>query len=82
MALWDKVKGELIEIAEWIDDSRNEIVHRFEHHDNAIKNGAQLIVREGQAAVFVSEGAIADVFLPGRYELRTENLPIRNNASS
>jgi membrane protease subunit (stomatin/prohibitin family) len=78
MALWDKVKGELIEIAEWIDDSRNEIVHRFEHHDNAIKNGAQLIVREGQAAVFVSEGAIADVFLPGRYELRTENLPILN----
>ncbi len=76
MGLWDKVKGELLEIIEWLDDSRTIIVYRFEHHDNAIKNGAQLIVREGQAAVFVSEGSVADVFIPGRYKLMTENMPI------
>lgn len=76
MALWDKVKGELIEIIEWTSDSRDEMVHKFEHHDNAIKNGAQLVVREGQAAVFINEGALADVYTPGRYELMTENMPI------
>lgn len=75
MGLWDKVKGELIEIIEWIDDSRTTMVYRFESNDNEIKNGAQLIVREAQAAVFVSEGSITDVFIPGRYELKTENLP-------
>jgi len=76
VGLWDKVKGELIEIIEWIDDSRTTMVYRFESSDNEIKNGAQLIVREGQAAVFVNEGSIADVFIPGRYELITENMPV------
>src|SRR5947209_8485110 len=38
--------------------------------------GAKLVVREGQAAVFVNEGQLADVFRPGMYSLRTENLPI------
>ncbi|PIE32696.1 antifreeze protein [candidate division KSB3 bacterium] len=76
MGLWDRVKGELIEIIEWMSDDRTTMVYRFESNDNEIKNGAQLIVREGQAAVFVNEGSIADVFIPGRYELKTENLPV------
>lgn len=38
--------------------------------------GAQLTVRESQAAVFVNEGQLADVFTPGRYELSTQNMPI------
>ena len=76
MGLWDKIKGELIEIIEWMSDDRNTMVYRFESNDNEIKNGAQLIVREGQAAVFVNEGSIADVFIPGRYELKTENMPV------
>jgi len=33
-------------------------------------------VREGQAAVFVNEGQLADVFGPGLYELQTNNMPI------
>ena len=44
--------------------------------DNEIKNGAKLIVREGQTAVFVNEGKLADVFSPGTYTLTTQNLPI------
>ncbi|HEX8692617.1 MAG TPA: SPFH domain-containing protein [Longimicrobium sp.] len=76
MGLWDFIKTELIDIVEWLDDTGNTMVHRFERHENEIKNGAQLIVRPGQAAVFVDQGQIADVFSPGRYELRTENLPI------
>lgn len=76
MALWDKLKGEFIDIIEWLDDSNNTMVYRFERYGNEIKTGAKLTVREGQAAVFVNEGKIADVFQPGMYTLNTQNLPI------
>jgi membrane protease subunit (stomatin/prohibitin family) len=77
MAFWNGfIKSELIDIVEWLDASSNTMVHRFERHDNEIKNGAQLIVRPGQAAVFVNEGQIADVFAPGTYTLTTQNLPL------
>jgi membrane protease subunit (stomatin/prohibitin family) len=76
MGLWDFIKTELIDIVEWLDETGDTLVYRFERHDNEIKNGAQLIVRPGQAAVFVDQGRIADVFAPGRYELKTENLPV------
>jgi len=76
MALWDRIKNELIDIIEWTDDSSNTMVWRFPRHQNEIKNGAQLTVRESQVAVFVNEGAIADVYKPGRVELVTQNMPI------
>ncbi|GAA4724888.1 SPFH domain-containing protein [Phytohabitans rumicis] len=76
MGLWDKLKGELIDVIEWTDDSRDTIVWRFPRYENEIKMGAKLIVRESQAAVFVNEGSIADVFTPGTYTLTTKNLPI------
>ncbi len=76
MGLFDKLKGELIDIIEWLDSSGDTIVYRFERHGNEIKNGAQLTVRESQVAVFINEGELADVFPPGRYELTTQNLPI------
>ena len=76
MGIWDKLKHELIDIIEWMEDTPGVIVHRFERYQNEIKNGAKLVVREGQAAVFVSEGALADVFTPGTYTLETKNLPI------
>jgi membrane protease subunit (stomatin/prohibitin family) len=76
MALWDRIKNELIDIIEWTDDSANTMVWRFPRHQNEVKNGAQLTVRESQVAVFVNEGAIADVYKPGRVELVTQNMPI------
>lgn len=76
MGLWDKIKAEFIDIVEYLDDTQNTLSHRFERHQNEIKNGAKLTVREGQIAVFVSEGQIADVFDPGMYELTTQNIPI------
>lgn len=76
MGIWDKIKGEFIDIVEWLDDTNNTMVYRFERHQNEIKNGAKLTVREGQIAVFINEGQIADVFKPGMYSLTTENLPI------
>jgi len=76
MSVWDKVRGEFIDIIQWTDDSTDTMVYRFERYNNQIKYGAKLTVREGQAAVFVNEGRIADVFQPGMYTLETENLPI------
>lgn len=76
MGLFEKLKGELVDIIEWIDDSRSLLAWRFPRYQNEIKNGAQLIVREGQRAVFVYRGQLADQFAPGAYELTTENLPI------
>ena len=76
MGLFDKIRGEFIDVIEWTDDSGNTLVYRFERHGNEIKNGAQLTVREGQAAVFIDEGQLADVFEPGMYALETANLPI------
>ncbi len=76
MGIWDKIKGELIDIIEWLDSSQDTMVYRFERYGNEIKHGAKLVVREGQAAVFVNEGKLADTFEPGTYSLETKNLPI------
>ena len=76
MGLMGKLKGELVDIIEWLDDSRSTLAWRFPRYNNEIKNGAQLIVREGQRAVFVYRGQLADTFLPGNYQLVSENLPL------
>lgn len=76
MGLFDKLRNELIDIIEWIDDSQHTLVWRFPRYQNEIKNGAQLIVRPGQVAVFVHRGELADVFEPGHYELKIDNLPL------
>src|SRR5919205_1780200 len=76
MGLMDKLRGEFIDIVEWLDDSRDTIVWRFPRYDNEIKMGAKLVVRESQTAVFVNEGQVADAFPPGTYSLQTQNLPI------
>jgi membrane protease subunit (stomatin/prohibitin family) len=76
MGLLDRLKGELIDIIEWLEQDDQTLAYRYERYGNEIKNGAQLTVREGQIAVFVNEGQLADIFEPGRYELHTENLPI------
>lgn len=72
----EKLSHEFIDIVEWLDYTDDTIAHRFERYQNEIKNGAKLIVREGQTAVFVNEGQLADVFTPGTYDLTTKNLPI------
>lgn len=80
MSIFDKIKEKLshefIDIIEWLDYTDDTICHRFERYQNEIKNNAKLIVREGQTAVFINEGQLADVFTPGTYTLNTKNLPI------
>jgi membrane protease subunit (stomatin/prohibitin family) len=76
MGLFDKLKGEFIDIIEWTDSSNDTMVWRFPRYQNEIKMGAKLTVRESQVAVFVNEGQMADEFKPGMYELQTQNMPI------
>jgi len=76
MSFMEKLRGQLIDIIEFLDESRDTIVWRFPRQGNEIKNQAKLVVREGQTAVLVSEGRLADVFGPGTYTLETKNLPI------
>ncbi len=76
MGIWDKLRNELIDIVQWVEDTPDTMVWRFPRYENEIKYGAKLIVREGQAAAFVNEGKLADVFQPGTYTLQTQNLPI------
>ena len=72
----DFLTGEFIDVIEWVDDTRDTMVWRYETRGRAIKYGAKLTVREGQAAVFVHEGQLADVFGPGLYMLETNNMPV------
>lgn len=76
MGIFDFLSGEFIDVIHWTDDTRDTMVWRFEREGHAIKYGAKLTVREGQAAVFVHEGQIADVFTPGLYMLETNNMPV------
>ena len=76
MGIVDFLKGELLEIIEWNDDSRDTLSYRFPDDDKEIKNGAQLIVRESQQVQFVAAGKYADLFNPGKHTLSTENIPI------
>jgi membrane protease subunit (stomatin/prohibitin family) len=76
MGIFNKLRNELIDIIQWTDDTQDTLVWRFPRYENEIKNGAQLIVRESQVAVFVLQGKLADIFQPGTYTLHTNNLPI------
>ena len=76
MGLFEKLRSELVDIIEWLDDERHTLVWRFPRYHSQIKNGAKLVVRPGQMAIFVHEGKVADVFEPGTHTLVTRNLPV------
>ena len=82
MGIMDFIKGELLEIIEWTDDSRDTLSWRFPDEDKAIKNGAQLIVRESQVAQFVYVGEFGDTFKPGKHSLVTDNIPVLTKIKS
>jgi membrane protease subunit (stomatin/prohibitin family) len=82
MGLFDRIAGEFVDVIEWTDDSTDTMVYRFERYGNAIKYGAMLTVREGQVAILVNEGRLADVYEPGLYKLETNNMPVMTTLES
>jgi excisionase family DNA binding protein len=82
MGILNFLRGELLEIIEWTDDSRDILSWRFPDEDKAIKNGAQLIVRESQAVQLIYVGEFGDQFGPGKHTLSTENIPILTRLKS
>jgi membrane protease subunit (stomatin/prohibitin family) len=82
MGLLDYLKSQFLEIIQWEDDSRDTLTWRFPDEDKAIKNGAQLIVRESQAVQFMYLGEFGDLFRPGKHTLTTDNIPVLTKLKS
>ena len=82
MGIMDFIKGELIDLIEWTDDSRDTLSYRYPDEDKAIKNGAVLIVRESQVAQFMYLGQFGDTFGPGKHALVTDNIPVLTKLQS
>ena len=76
MGLFDFIRGELIEVIDWVAQGKGILMHKFPDKDANLKYGAKLTVREGQEALFLDEGTFADHFEPGMYELDTRNVPL------
>jgi membrane protease subunit (stomatin/prohibitin family) len=80
MGIWSTLKqhagAQFLEVVEWLDDTRDTLVYRFPVFNQAITDNSKLVVREGQAAVFVAGGKLSEGFGPGTYTLDTRNVPV------
>lgn len=76
MGLFKRIKRQLLEVIEYKNEDRNQMVWRYPLTErDEIMNKSTLVVRESQVAIFVHKGIICDVFNPGSYKLTTENIP-------
>ncbi|MBT5709278.1 MAG: DNA-binding protein, partial [Verrucomicrobia bacterium] len=82
MGIMNFLRGQMLEIIDWEDDSRDTLSYRFPDEDREIKRGAQLIVRESQRVQFVYLGEFGDNFAPGKHTLNTDNIPILTTLKS
>src|SRR4026208_2569424 len=82
MGVFDFIKGALLEVIAWTAASRDTPSFRYPDEDKAIKNGAQLIVRESQLVQFVYLGEFGDTFGPGKHTLTTDNIPVLTKIKS
>jgi membrane protease subunit (stomatin/prohibitin family) len=79
MSLRDFLEKQFIDVIQWTESDQDTLAWRYPMRDMEIQNGGQLTVRESQAAAFVNEGRIADIFAPGLYTLNTRTLPLLTN---
>ena len=79
MSIGSFIKKQFIDVLQWNEETEGVLAWRYPMQDFEIQNGAVLVVRESQVAVFVNEGAIADVFGPGTHKLTTQTLPVLTN---
>ena len=82
MGLFDFIRGEFVEVIDWVEQSKDIVLHKFPDKDANIKYGAQLTVRESQTAILLDEGRFADVYEPGRHKLITDNMPLMTTLRS
>ena len=82
MGIFDFIKNEFIEVIDWVDDTQDTVIFKFPDKGNKIMNGAQLTVRESQIVVLMNEGEFGDLYIPGRHELNTKNMPITTTLKS
>jgi membrane protease subunit (stomatin/prohibitin family) len=73
------IKKQFIDVLQWNEETDGVLAWRYPMQDFEIQNGAVLVVRESQVAVFVNEGTVADVFGPGTHKLTTQTLPLLTN---
>jgi len=67
----------IFDVIEYANEMESEIVHRFPD-DTSIGDyriGSNVIVRDGQVAVFFRDGQALDTFGPGRHVIATANIP-------
>lgn len=78
MGLFDIVKDQFLDVIEFEDVSNKLIVLKYQREsgNNELKQGSKVIVREGQSAVFLKGGQLADILPPGTHTLTTDNLPV------
>ena len=79
MGLMDFIKKQFIDVIQWTEASDGTLAWRYPMQDMEIQNGAVLVVRESQMALFVNEGKVADAFGPGTHKLTTQTLPLLTN---
>ncbi len=80
MGLFDFIKKQFVDVIHWTEETDGVLVSRYPMQDFEIQYGAQLTVRDSQLAMFVDQGKVADVFVPGGpYTLNTQTLPLLTN---
>ena len=71
MSLWKTLKNhagaQFLDVLQWLDDSGELLVYRYPIFNQALQDGGKLVVRPGQAAVFVNEGQLSESFGPGTF---------------
>lgn len=82
MGIFDFITNEFIEVIEWVDNSNDTLIWKFQDKGNDIKNGAKLTVRESQVAVLMNEGEFGDTYYPGLHTLSTNNMPVTTTLKS
>lgn len=76
MSLFNQFKSQFVDVIEHVDQTNKLMVYKYQRPGNEIKQGAQVIVRESQVALFMKGGELADILYPGTHTLNTNNLPI------
>lgn len=67
----------VFDVIEYPNEMKDRLVQRFpEQGAGDFRIGSQVIVRTGQAAVFVRDGKALDTFGPGRHTITTANVPL------